>query len=407
MGEAVIECVGLGKRYLLGEGRAAPTRLGEAIGSTFRRLRRGDGASRDEIWSLRDVDLEVAQGASLGLVGRNGAGKTTLLKIISRISSPTEGVCRTRGRVGSLLEVGTGFHPELTGRENVYLSGALHGMKRREIDRRFDEIVEFAGIPAFLDTPVKRYSSGMYLRLAFAVAAHLDADILLVDEVLAVGDAEFQRRCLGRMAEVERSGRTVLFVSHNLDAIDRLCERAVWLEKGRIAAEGPPAEVIDAYLGSGVVRAGAATFDVAVGAIAGVDSVSVLDASGEPAAQLSRESPITVEIGFFVREPVQRLDLTVYLESARNVRLLDEAWSDNHPDGVGQPGTYRARLTIPPILNVGDYSIGVWMGTAFAEHAWIDQALTFRVIGDTLGRVDRMLHLDVPWELERLQGGAP
>ncbi|MDQ4131233.1 MAG: ABC transporter ATP-binding protein, partial [Actinomycetota bacterium] len=215
MGRNAVEVEALSKRYFLGEDHAAVRNLRETLAAGVQRIGRGR-RPREEIWSLKDVNLHIPEGTALGVIGRNGAGKSTLLKILSRITEPTSGVARTRGRVGSLLEVGTGFHPELTGRENIFLNGAILGMPRREIERAFDEIVGFAGVERFLDTPVKRYSSGMYLRLAFSVAAHLEADILLVDEVLAVGDAEFQRKCLGRMASVEREGRTVVFVSHNL-----------------------------------------------------------------------------------------------------------------------------------------------------------------------------------------------
>jgi ABC-type polysaccharide/polyol phosphate transport system ATPase subunit len=219
-----IEVEHVSKRYLLGEHHGTHGTLRDAIGASARRLLRRDGASaRREIWSLRDINLEVPEGETLGVIGRNGAGKSTLLKVLTRITEPTAGVARTRGRVGALLEVGTGFHPELTGRENIYLNGAILGMSRRVVDRQFEEIVDFAGIPAFLDTPVKRYSSGMYLRLAFAVAAHLDADVLAIDEVLAVGDAEFQRKCLAKMGSLHEGGRTVVFVSHNLDAVSSLC----------------------------------------------------------------------------------------------------------------------------------------------------------------------------------------
>lgn len=199
-------------------------------------------------WALKDVSLEVEQGEVVGIIGRNGAGKSTLLKILSRITSPTEGTVELHGRVGSLLEVGTGFHPELTGRENIYLSGSILGMKRREIDAKLDEIVKFSEIEKFLDTPVKRYSSGMYVRLAFAVAAHLEPEILLVDEVLAVGDAAFQKKCLGKMGEVAKEGRTVLFVSHNMAAVSKICERAILLEEGRLTKDGVSAVVVDAYL---------------------------------------------------------------------------------------------------------------------------------------------------------------
>src|SRR3954454_23337307 len=229
---------GLGKPYRLGA--ASTDLLSERIG---RRSPKGE-----EVWALRDVDARVGRGEVVGLVGRNGAGKSTLLKCLSRITPPTEGRIELAGRVGTLLEVGTGFHPELSGRENVFLSGTILGMRRREVEARFDEIVAFSGIQQFLETPVKRYSSGMFVRLAFAVAAHLDTDILLVDEVLAVGDADFQRKCFGKMDDVARHGRTVVFVSHQLSAVTRLCQRAYWIDGGRLKAQGTTNEVVAQYL---------------------------------------------------------------------------------------------------------------------------------------------------------------
>src|ERR671910_3620310 len=247
-----IEVDRVSKRYRLGEYHHARS-VGEAAAAAVRRFGRRR-IRQEEIWSLRDVSFSLEEGHALGVIGRNGAGKSTLLKILSRITEPTSGVARTRGRVAALLEVGTGFHPELTGRENLFLNGAILGMSRRAMARRLGEIVEFAGVERFLDTPVKRYSSGMYLRLAFSVAAHIEPDILVVDEVLAVGDAEFQAKCVGRMESAEQEGRTVVFVSHNLDAIARLCPRSVWLEQGSVQAIGATAEVVDTYLGSLVGR---------------------------------------------------------------------------------------------------------------------------------------------------------
>jgi ABC-type polysaccharide/polyol phosphate transport system ATPase subunit len=239
-----IRTEGLGKRYVLG---ALPHGLlSERLGRALRRER--DKTRGEEFWALRNIDVEVQEGEAVGLIGRNGAGKSTLLKIVSRITLPTEGRALVRGRVGTLLEVGTGFHPELTGRENIFLNGAVLGMKRREIMSKYEEIVDFAGVERFIETPVKRYSSGMYVRLAFAVAAHLEPEILLVDEVLSVGDAEFQRKCLGKMRDVAGHGRTVLFVSHDLGAIRRLCSRAVLLERGAVVADGPPTDVVSSYL---------------------------------------------------------------------------------------------------------------------------------------------------------------
>jgi lipopolysaccharide transport system ATP-binding protein len=253
----VIAVGDLGKRYRTGitQGAFRYRSMREDISSLTRRVaskQRGRTAEERFVWALRDVAFEVNRGEAVGLIGRNGSGKSTLLKVLSRITPPTEGTVRYLGRVGSLLEVGTGFHPELTGRENILLSGAILGMPKAEIVRRFDEIVEFADIPKFLDTPVKRYSSGMMVRLGFSVAAHLEPDILLVDEVLAVGDAEFQKKCLGRMDDLGSSGRTVIFVSHSMPTILRLCPRAILLDKGRVVKDGPAHQVVRTYLESGL-----------------------------------------------------------------------------------------------------------------------------------------------------------
>jgi lipopolysaccharide transport system ATP-binding protein len=244
--EPAIRVEGLGKRYTIRHQQTDHVTLAQVALERLRHpLRRSE---REEFWALRDVGFEVGQGEVLGVIGRNGAGKSTLLKCLSRITAPTTGRIELWGRVGSLLEVGTGFHPELTGRENIYLNGSILGMTRREIDRQFDAIVDFAGVERFLDTPVKRYSSGMYVRLAFAVAAHLETEILLVDEVLAVGDREFQQRCLGKMREVATTGRTVLFVSHQLNSIQALCDRALVLARGRVVFDGGPAAAVAHYV---------------------------------------------------------------------------------------------------------------------------------------------------------------
>jgi lipopolysaccharide transport system ATP-binding protein len=249
-GGPIIEIEGLGKSYQLGATHDRYRRFSEAVYDAMRRpFARSDRTPREtEHWALQDISLTINEGEVIGFVGRNGAGKSTLLKILSRITEPTTGEARLHGRVGALLEVGTGFHGELSGRENIYLSGAILGMTRRDIQKRFDDIVEFAEITRFLETPVKRYSSGMYVRLAFAVAAHLEPDILLVDEVLAVGDAAFQRKCLGKMEEVAGQGRTVLFVSHNMATVQALCQRAYLLDGGRIVEEGPARSVVRSYL---------------------------------------------------------------------------------------------------------------------------------------------------------------
>src|SRR3989441_2975957 len=246
-----IAAEGLSKRYRIGELQASYGTLRESLVRVARRMAGGPHRHHhEEIWALRDVSFEVPEGQVLGVIGHNGAGKSTLLKLLTRITTPTEGRAEIRGRVGSLLEVGTGFHGELTGRENVFLNGSVLGMKRKEISSKLDDIVEFAGVERFMDTPVKRYSSGMYVRLAFAVAAHLEPEILLVDEVLAVGDAEFQRRCLGRMEDFGDEGRTVLFVSHNMQTIAQLCDRVILLDGGQVVRDGPSADVVAHYLQS-------------------------------------------------------------------------------------------------------------------------------------------------------------
>jgi len=248
MTESVIHVEGLGKRYRVGE-RERYFALRDVIARAFSAPFQRNSARKpkDFLWALRDVSLDVKQGEVVGLIGRNGAGKTTLLKLLSRITRPTAGFAEIHGRIGSLLEVGTGFHPELTGRENIYLSGAILGMRKSEINRKYDEIVSFAGVERFIGTPLKYFSTGMQMRLAFAVAAHLEPEILLVDEVLAVGDLEFQRKCLGKMQEVSQSGRTIVFVSHQMNQIRRLCERAYWVDGGQIREAGPANQIVGAY----------------------------------------------------------------------------------------------------------------------------------------------------------------
>jgi ABC-type polysaccharide/polyol phosphate transport system ATPase subunit len=391
------------KRYVLGEYYGASLR--DALTESARRLVRRAERRRDELWALRDVSIEVPEGQTLGLIGRNGAGKSTLLKIITRITEPTSGVSRTRGRVGSLLEVGTGFHPELTGRENVYLNGAILGMSRREIDRYFDEIVEFAGVERFIDTPVKRYSSGMYLRLAFAVAAHLQCEIMLVDEVLAVGDAEFQRKCLGKMGGLESEGRTVVFVSHNLDSVARLCRMTAWLDRGRVKEYGPSNEVVAAYLAATAVPGEHRTVEDRPDEAVALRRLMLLGPDDEPATTLRRDLPFTLEMAFAVREPVPGFNFTVFVETLRGVRVFDEGWTDTNTARTVQPGEYVARVTVPPILNAGDYSVGFWFGSPYGGIISEEDVVRFRLEGDAKGRDARLVQLNLPWEMERVREG--
>lgn len=362
MTATAIEVHGVGKRYRLGEDRAAYETLRETLANAFALHRRRAPRAR-EIWALRDVDLTVDEGHALGIVGNNGAGKSTLLRILARITEPSTGVARTRGRVGALLEVGTGFHDELTGRENVFLSGAVMGMTRRDVRRRFDEIVAFAEVDRFLSTPLKRYSSGMRLRLAFAVAAHLEPEVMLVDEILAVGDVDFQRRCLSRMRRLSEEGRTVIFVSHDLGAVARLCPRAIRMDQGRVTRDGRADDVVQEYYSSIVREASAAELDVE-GEV-GVRRAAIIDSRGEVVSRPQRGEPLRVEIRVVARRSVPGLDMGVWLVATDGTRLLDEAWSDqiDMPVLAPAPGEYAVTLQIPPLLRAGEYVLGVWLGT--------------------------------------------
>jgi ABC-type polysaccharide/polyol phosphate transport system ATPase subunit len=352
-----VELRSVSKRYSLVH-RPAYGTLADAFGRVGRRR----AADSDELWALREIDLEERSGQALGFVGRYGAGKSTLLKVIARITRPTEGRSRTRGRVASLLEVGTGFHLELTGRENVYLNGAILGMSRLSVARQFDQIVEFAGTERFVDTPLKWYSSGMQMRLAFAVAAHLEAEIMVVDEVLAVGDAEFQRRCLGKMSEIATAGRTVLFVSHDTGAITRLCERAIWIERGAVQRDAAAGEVVGAYLAAASGDKAMVELDDHAGPVR-MRSARIVDADGATAGALPRGDEISVEVAFDVVERFSGLDLALSLLGADGTIVLDETWSDEMPAAFQEPGPHLVRLTIPGMLVSGDYTWRLWVGT--------------------------------------------
>jgi len=338
----------------------------------------------DHIWALSDVSFEVGQGEIVGIVGSNGAGKSTLLKILSRITAPTSGAVRLKGRVGSLLEVGTGFHPELTGRENIFLNGAILGMPRHETQRKYDEIVEFSGVGKFIDTPVKRYSSGMRVRLAFAVAAHLEPEILLIDEVLAVGDAGFQRRCIGKMGEVAKGGRTVLFVSHDMSAISALCERVILLDEGRIVADGDTDTTIEAYIAAmngsgpefGEVRVTPEGHDD--GEPIALHAVRTLDAGGRVRGDFRSAESIVVEFDFTRFEPIDFLRIGFDLVSPRGMvvfRTFHNDLAEMLPVGTtGEPE--RLQAVIPPgILNGGLYQIRPCVRRHRRGSAWIHRDL--------------------------------
>ena len=378
---AAIHVEELSKRYLLGGPLSGYATLREVMSSRFARFF-GSAVQRDEIWALREVSFALEEGDTLGIVGHNGAGKTTLLKILSRITHPTSGVSRTRGRVGSLLDVGTGFHPELNGRENIYFNGAILGMKRREIDRRFDEIVDFAGLEQFLDTPIKRFSWGMWARLAFAVAAHVDPDVMLVDEVLAVGDVRFRERCLGKMSELGREGRTIVFVSHDLGAIVQVCRRALWVEHGHVLADGPSEEIVERYLRSAVGQTAVAAFDSDPRKPAQLLYAAITDESGKVIDEPRRDEPFTVCLRFVIREPVPGLDIAVSLQNEAGVQLLEEDWGlDTGRVLVPErfPQEYEARVKIPPVFPAGDYFAGCWIGSHYDTVVYEPRALGFRL----------------------------
>jgi len=369
MSRPVIQVERLGKLYRIGQARGTGN-LREALMDLARRPFRRDAETPPRtVWALRDVSLEVERGEVVGIIGGNGAGKSTLLKILSRIVTPTEGSAEITGRVGSLLEAGTGFHSELTGRENVYMSGAILGMRKAEIARKFDEIVAFADIGPFLDTPVKRYSSGMQVRLAFAVAAHLEPEVLIVDEVLAVGDTEFQKKCLGRMQDVSRSdGRTVLFVSHNMDAVQRLCGRAILLERGRAVASGPTPSVVTQYLARNQTSTAAgAWIDLSGVERSGSGLARVLQArywseGGPGGGQLYPDGPLTVVLKVETTAACTIPSIAVTLYDLQGTKLVNaDSLMVGHTLRL-QPGTHHLNVRIPELhLNPGVYRMGFWI----------------------------------------------
>jgi len=406
----------LGKQYRLGEQHSAIDTLRDHLAHGLRTLVRGR-TKRETIWALRDVSFEVSEGEVLGIIGRNGAGKTTLLRLLSRITEPTAGYADIRGRVGSLLEVGTGFHAELTGRENIFLNGAILGMRRAEIARKFDEIVDFAGIEKFLDTPVKRYSSGMTVRLAFSVAAHLEPEILLVDEVLAVGDAEFQKRCLGKMESYGQSGRTVLFVSHSMPTMARLCPRLILLDSGRLIEDGPAEHVIGRYLHGDLGTSAHRVWRDATAAPgddwARLRSARVVDAGGAVADVLDVSEPVGIEIAFDLlrREAVFPWIDVVDEGGALVFSALDTnpVWSEPR-----EPGRYVATAWIPEhLLNEGTLHVTVSVKSALLgrkpwRHAEVESALTFQVVeragptarGEFSGRISGPVRPLLRWTSE-------
>lgn len=391
MTRPTIQVEQLGKMYRLGAAQRQHRHFREAITDLFtapiRRFRRLSGHSQDttEFWALRNASFEVQPGEVVGIIGRNGAGKSTLLKILSRIVHPTEGRAILRGRVASLLEVGTGFHPELTGRENIYLNGSLLGMRRKEINAKFDAIVAFAEVERFLDTPVKRYSSGMYVRLAFAVAAHLEQEILIVDEVLAVGDAEFQKKCLGKMREVSSSsGRTVLFVSHNMVAIQSLCTRGIVLGAGAMTVSGTAAEAVAAYLAAGHANRSNTWKRAATAAAAplSIETVSVSLEGQQPQHQLV----CRVRLQSRDHHPSALLAVDIHdgmgswlMQAVPRIEPFIQSKSPEHE--------FVVTVHLPPLIP-GHYSVSIWTGNSLTETIdWAREVAEFEIVSSpTPGR---------------------
>lgn len=400
MSNIAIQVRGIGKEYHIGGApQKYPTlrdRIASAATAPFRRAKKlltghayGAAGLDETFWALRDVSFDVHRGEAVGLIGRNGAGKTTLLKVLSRITDPTEGFADVYGRVGSLLEVGTGFHPELTGRENIYLNGAILGMRKVEIERKFDAIVDFSEIEKFINTPVKYYSTGMYVRLAFAVAAHMEAEILLIDEVLSVGDVEFQRKCLGKIGEVADSGRTVLFVSHSMPTVARLCERVILLDQGGIIEDGPSASVVHAYLSSGIGQTAIREWDDPKRApgndVARLRSVRVMNDRGEVAESIDIRTPVRIEQEFEVTSPGHPLVPIFVIYNDEGTCVFATHGHDTEWRRVPRPtGRYRAGVDIPGnFLAEGMFVVlaGVVTHDPFTVHVEEHDAVAFHVVG--------------------------
>lgn len=411
MADPIIEVKNLSKQYRITHQRGGYVALRDVLANIAKRplrfakdkMKTAIGTTtKEEFWALKDVSFSVNAGDVVGIIGRNGAGKSTLLKILTGITTPTAGEAIMRGRVASLLEVGTGFHPELTGRENIFLNGAILGMLRRDIVKNFDAIVAFAGIEQFLDTPVKYYSSGMYVRLAFSVAAHLEPDILLVDEVLAVGDAEFQKKCLGKMEEVtHKDGRTILFVSHNMGAIQNLCKKTILLEKGKIKMYGETLKVIDFYLNKGELNS-VSEFKVDRHKDAQVSKISMLDKSGASSARFPVSEPFSIKINYDVMREIDEATVSIMVYANGELLLLSSE-SDKTAQLAGyKPGSFETVIHIPAFLfNAGTYFFDVRFhkpGYALIDHkqnipfeilAVHDPRLT--VFGTILGKMASIL----------------
>lgn len=384
MSNIAIQVRGIGKRYRLGDPAAPRYRtMRETLSGAFGAFRRARRRRPEYVWALRNIDFDVNAGEVVGIIGRNGSGKSTLLKVLSRITEPTEGTAEIHGRVGSLLEVGTGFHPELTGRENIFLNGAILGMKKAEIERNFDEIVAFSEVEKFIDTAVKHYSSGMYLRLAFAVAAHLEPEILLVDEVLAVGDAAFQKKCMGKMNDVARQGRTVLFVSHNMGAVSHLCERAIVLDRSEIGFIGSASDAVQMYNHSMATATGGDAPHILYAAPHtgesdfAVTRIETLDECGQPKPVVSTWDDVVLRVWFSAKSPLQRGSVVLEINAYDGSRLLVLSTQPDANVPVSfHVGEDYVDCVLPQLpLAAGDYVIGAGLAVPGTEWLWRRESL--------------------------------
>ncbi len=402
MSTPAIQVEKLSKQYRIGKRRApyhslretmtnSVAELSRRLGSIFQNSAVGSTGSDNTIWALKDVSFQIQPGEVVGIIGRNGAGKSTLLKILSRITEPTTGFAEIRGRVGSLLEVGTGFHPELTGRENIYLNGAILGMRKAEIERKFDEIVAFAEVETFIDTPVKHFSSGMYLRLAFAVAAYLEPEILIVDEVLAVGDANFQKKCLDKMQDVGEQGRTVLLVSHNMSAITRMCDRAILINEGKVVRDGPATEVVGEYLTSGLAataqREWLDPINAPGGKVARLRAVRVRNEDGRITDTVDIRRPVDIEMEYEVLESGYTLQPFVQFHTQRGIMAFESTDLDCRWRGRPRPrGHWVTRACVPGNLlaeGIIFASAGLITRDPVIRQFLVREAVAFQIV-DTL-----------------------
>jgi lipopolysaccharide transport system ATP-binding protein len=403
MSEAVIQVKNLSKRYVIGHQRAKDDGLRHVIESAvrsplrwLRERKKAISNAQEEFWALKDVSFEIKQGEVIGIIGRNGAGKSTLLKILSRITEPTSGQIRIKGRVASLLEVGTGFHPELTGRENIFLNGAILGMSKVEIKRKFDEIVAFSEIEKFLDTPVKRYSSGMYVRLAFAVAAHLEPEILIVDEVLAVGDVQFQKKCLQKMEGIHSQGRTVLFVSHQIAAVTRLCQSALWLERGRVQELGQSDLVCSRYLANGAVASARREWNANSPAPGNewvrLESIEAL-ADGKLADSVEIECPLNICVNYRVLKNGRVLIPNIHLFAEDGTLIfISHDWHSGWRTRPKAAGKYRTKFIIPGnFFSEGRITVKVAISTYQPFEVYFEEpdVIAFTVVESDKGNTSR------------------